>query len=181
MRRFNRRQDEIMKASDEVMIRKIRQFGGRFVPQEWIRDAMFEALDNQPKEDTTDLADTFGFEVGKFYFFSYSAKYPDRYPYWDKFPLAQILDVKGDGTILGANVHYLNAAYRGNIAKSWLNSLNSVPDVCLHTYIITGMSNVKRVPDDDVAGLSSPPFIVEYFVDARGQRVSPNKVWAGNK
>ncbi len=170
-----------MKASDEILIRKIRQFGGRFASQEWLRSAMFDALDNQPQQDATDFADTFGFEVGKFYFFSYSAKYPNRYPYWDQFPLAQILNVKGDGTILGANVHYLNVAYRANIAKSWLNSLNSIPEVCLHTYIITGINNPKRVPDDDVAGLSGPPFIVESFVDARGQRVTPNKVWTGSK
>lgn len=172
---------DILKASDEVMIRRIQEFKGRFASQEWIRNAMFEALDKQPQEDTTDLADTFGLEVGKFYFFNYSAKYPNRYPYWDQFPLAQILEVQGNGLVLGANIHYLNVAYRGDVAKSWLNSLNSVPEICLHTYIVTGMSNVKRVPDDDVAGLSSPPFIVEYFVDKRGQKVSPNKVWAGNK
>jgi len=170
-----------LKASDEIMARKIKEFKGRFVSQDWYRNAMFEALSNQPQEDSTDLSDTFGLEVGKFYFFSYSAKYPNRYPYWDRYPFAQILEVKGDGTILGANVHYLNPAYRGDIAKSWLNSLNSVPDVCLHTYIVTGMSSIARVPDDDIAGLSGNPFIVESFVDKRGQRVSPSKVWAGNK
>ncbi|MFZ9353428.1 MAG: hypothetical protein ACO25L_01285 [Candidatus Nanopelagicales bacterium] len=173
--------NELLKASDDIMIRKLKELKGKFASQDWYRGAMFDALDKQPQEDTTDLADTFGLELGKFYFFNYSAKYPNRYPYWDMYPMAQILEVRGDGTILGANIHYLNVEYRSEIAKSWLNSSNGVPDICLHTYIITGMSNIKRVPDNDVGGLSGPPFIVELFTDTRGQRVSPTKVWAGSK
>jgi hypothetical protein len=171
-----------LKPSDQIMIRKFQQYGGRFVSQDWYRATMFDVLSEQPQEDTTDFADTFGLNIGKFYFFNYSAKYPNRYPYWDRFPLAQILSANlKTGTVLGANVHYLNPAYRGSIAKNWLNSLNSIPEICLHTYIVSGISNLSRVPDDDIAGLSGPPFIVESFVDARGQKVTPSKVWAGNK
>ena len=62
---------EKLKASDEILAKKYKEFGSRFVSQEWYRNAMFEALNNQPQEDTTDLIDTFGLQVGKFYFFSY--------------------------------------------------------------------------------------------------------------
>jgi hypothetical protein len=170
---------EKLKASDEILAKKYKEFGSRFVSQEWYRNAMFEALNNQPQEDTTDLIDTFGLQVGKFYFFSYSAKFPNRYPYWDRYPFAQILEVKSDGSVLGANTHYLNPSYRQSIVKSWLNSTNVAPEVCLHTYIRTNMSNVVRVPDNDIVGLSGKEFIVESFVNKIGQTISPNKVWVG--
>jgi hypothetical protein len=41
------------------------------------------------------------------------------------------------------------------------------------------MSNVVRVPDNDIVGLSGKEFIVESFVNKIGQTISPNKVWVG--
>jgi len=169
-----------MKPSEQIDQDKRREFGGRFVSQDWYRNKMFEVLANQPQENQTHFLDTYGLDIGKFYYFTYSARYPNRYPYWDRFPLAQILKINTQkGTILGANVHYLNPAYRGQVAKNWINSLNSIPEICLHTYIISGIEGISKVPNNDVEGLSK--YIVELFVDERGQRVVPNRVWSGNK
>jgi hypothetical protein len=163
--------------SEKIDADKKKEFGGKFASQDWYRNKMFEVLSDAFTGDTTDLQDTFGLEFGKFYYFGYSAKHKIRYPYWDKYPLAQILKIEG-GNILGANVHYLNPAYRGRAAKSWLNSSNAIPDICLHTYIPNNMVGISRVPDEDVEGLSK--YIVELFVDKGGRRVTPNQVWSGN-
>jgi hypothetical protein len=175
--------EEILKPSERILLRKNREFGGKFASTEWYRGAVVSELEQiQGNYDTTDLGDSFGFEIGKFYSFNYDALYPDRYPFWDQFPLSKILTMDVDnekGTIyfLGANIHYLtpDGGYRGKVAINMLNSMNYVPDVCLHTYVLSGISNPLRVPDDDVDGLSN--FITESFVDNNGKRVSPNKVW----
>ncbi len=44
--------------------------------------------------------------IGGLLFFMYDAKYKDKLPYWDKFPLVIPFDV-GDGTFIGLNLHYL--------------------------------------------------------------------------
>ena len=43
--------------------------------------------------------------VGDFIFFEYFAEYPQRYPYYDRRPLAFIMEMKND-KMLGCNVHY---------------------------------------------------------------------------
>jgi hypothetical protein len=175
--------ENILKPSERIILRKKETFGGKFTSIDWYRSQMFAELSSiQENYDTTDLGDTFGFEIGKFYFFGYDALYPYRYPYWDRFPLSKILEMsinQETATIyfLGANVHYLSpeGGYRGKVGVNMLNSLNYVPDQCLHTYVLSGISSPLRVPDDDIEGLSN--FIVEEFVDKTGKRISPNNVW----
>ena len=51
------------------------------------------------------------FKVGGLYYFYYDPKTKAELPYYDKFPLALILDVKPDG-FLALNLHYLPLRYR---------------------------------------------------------------------
>ena len=80
--------------------------------------------------------DTGGIEIGNMFFFSYGAKYPEKYLFWDIQPLAVALSFYKDG-FLGCNLHYINPQYRDQVAKSLLNSGGgtTVPKNSLHKYL----------------------------------------------
>ncbi len=115
-------------------------------------------------------------EIGELCFFSYSAAYPEKYPWYDKRPLAYILEIKND-SILGANLHYYNPDIRGGIARSLINKREaSMPRKLLHRYFITNIDGLFIIPEDydewgDIAML-----VTENFVSTKG-RVSPEQVW----
>ena len=85
------------------------------------------------QERNISSADTSGIEIGDMFFFSYGAKYPERYEFWDIQPLAVALSFYKDG-LLGCNLHYVNPQYRDQVAKSLLNSGGgtTVPKNSLH-------------------------------------------------
>ena len=56
---------------------------------------------------------------GKLYMFKYNAKWKDRLPYWDAFPLVVTLDY-GRKYILGLNLHYLPPTYRNVLFQNML-------------------------------------------------------------
>ncbi len=115
-------------------------------------------------------------ELGELCFFSYSAAYGDKYKWWDRRPLAYILEIKND-SILGANLHYYNPDIRGGIARSLINKREaSMPRKLLHRYFISNMDGLYIIPEDydewgDIAML-----VTENFVNKNG-KVSPEKVW----
>ena len=88
--------------------------------------------------------------IGDFLFFNYSARFPQRYKFWDKRPLSFILNILEDGKLLGCNVHYLNPEIREGFAESMLNKTAiDVPKVfskTLHSYFKTNMSTIFRIP-----------------------------------
>ena len=49
--------------------------------------------------------------VGQLLFFKYDAKHKDTLPYWDRYPLAMIIDIRED-SFLSLNLHYLDYASR---------------------------------------------------------------------
>ena len=57
--------------------------------------------------------------VGKMYFFAYDAKLKDKLPYWDKFPLIFVIELRPrkakEPAILGINLHYLNPYMRAKL------------------------------------------------------------------
>ena len=87
-------------------------------------------------------------------FFSYGAKYPEKYEYWDLQPLAFVLEFYKDG-FLGANLHYVNPDYRDGLAKSLINSgrgqvypkirCTNISILELVTYIKFQMMKIGRV------------------------------------
>lgn len=77
-----------------------------------------QALANQIRKETD--RNTNRFLIGGLYFFYYSAKYDDRLPYWDAFPLVLPLERYGDG-FLGMNLHYLPPRIRAGFMDKLMN------------------------------------------------------------
>jgi hypothetical protein len=75
-------------------------------------------LANQIKKETG--RNTNKFLIGGLYFFYYSAKHPDRLPYWDAFPLVLPLERYKDG-FLGLNLHYLPPRIRAGFMDKLMN------------------------------------------------------------
>lgn len=55
--------------------------------------------------------------IGKMYMFYYDAKYKDELPYWDRFPLIFVLEVRAD-RFWGVNLHYLPPLYRARLMNA---------------------------------------------------------------
>ncbi len=87
---------------------------------------------------------------GKLCFFTYIAKWPERYPWYDRRPLAYILEQQGD-RMLGANFHYLRPQISGSLVRSVLNKDNivygSMPENTLHTYLHRYAGPVWVIPE----------------------------------
>ena len=115
---------------------------------------------------------------GDFIFFGYTARYPERYPYYDRRPLAFIMDMKGD-KMLGCNVHYLNPDIRDSFALTMINKTAiQVPKVfekTLHSYFYTNISGVYRIPENEYGDIAR--LVTEDFVDSDGMPVDLNAVW----
>ena len=116
--------------------------------------------------------------VGDFLFFGYTARYPERYPYYDRRPLAYIMEMKND-KMLGCNVHYLNPEIRDGFAESMLNkSAIQVPSVfskTIHSYFYTNISGVYRIPEGEYGDIAR--LVTEDFVDGDGEKYDINAVW----
>jgi len=99
---------------------------------------------------------------GKLCFFSYVAKWPERYPWYDRRPLAYILEQKGD-RMLGANFHYLRPQISASLVRSVLNKDNiiygSMPPNTLHTYLHGHTGPVWVIPEimEEYIGIAQLP------------------------
>ena len=115
---------------------------------------------------------------GDFIFFGYTARYPERYPYYDRRPLSFVLDMKGD-KMFGCNVHYLNPDIRDSFALTMINKTAiQVPKVfekTLHSYFYTNISGVYRIPENEYGDIAR--LVTEDFVDSDGMPVDLNAVW----
>ena len=99
---------------------------------------------------------------GKLCFFTYVAKWPERYPWYDRRPLAYILEQQGD-RMLGANFHYLRPQIAGSLVRSVLNKDNviygSMPPNTLHTYLHGNTGPVWVIPEvmEEYIGIAQLP------------------------
>ena len=143
----------------------------------WTNELMNELMQYQRKN--INQLDTNFIIPGDLVFFMYSAKYPQKYDYWDRQPLSYIIEVNPrNGTFLGSNLHYLNPQYRKGVAKSYINKLGAVnaPKKTLHTYLFSGVvSDLFKIPEEEWEKVSLLP--TEKFVDRRGQPVPKYRVW----
>ena len=115
-------------------------------------------------------------EVGELCYFSYSAAFGDKYPWWDRRPLAYILDIKLD-SILAANLHYYNPSIRSSIARSLINKREArLPDKTLHRYFISNIDGLFIIPEDSREWADIAMLVTERFVNKYG-KVSPETVW----
>ncbi|WVX87484.1 DNA end protector [Vibrio phage EniLVp02] len=63
-------------------------------------------------------------QVGKIYMFGYDAKYKDKLPYWDRYPLVVCIGVSGKH-MLGLNLHYIPPAARAKFLENLLRYANT--------------------------------------------------------
>jgi hypothetical protein len=152
--------------------------GKRFFGSNWWTNQLMNELRNYQYKNISEL-DTNFIVPGDLVFFLYSAKYPQKYEWWDQHPLSYIIEVNPrEGSFIGANLHYLNPQYRGGVAKSLINKsgISNAPKKTLHKYLFSGvMTEMFKVPKNDWVGISLLP--TEKFVDKKGQPVSKYKVW----
>ena len=116
-------------------------------------------------------------KLGELCFFSYTAAYPEEYPYYDQRPLAYILEYRGD-KILGANLHYLNPSYRDAVAGSAINKYGqSMPKKTIHSYFFSNMGDIYVLPPSSAEYASVAELVTEKFVDKYGKKVELQMVW----
>jgi hypothetical protein len=158
----------------------IRKKAGRtgYKSSNWYTNALMNELQNYQKKNINQL-DTFFIEPGDFVFFLYSAKFPQKYKFWDQHPLVYVIDIRPrEGIFLGSNVHYLNPSYRGAVTKSYLNKKGEVnaPRKTLKNYLFGNVvTDFYKVPKDNWEGVSLLP--TEKFINNRGQSFPKYKVW----
>ena len=116
-------------------------------------------------------------EIGELCFFSYTAQFPDKYPFYDRRPLVYVMDFQGD-KLLGGNLHYLNPDYRDGIAKSLINKVGAIlPKKTLHRYFFSNIGDIFIIPPDPEEYASVAQLVTENFSNKYGQKVSPQKAW----
>ena len=119
-------------------------------------------------------------EIGELCFFSYTAQFPDKYPYYDRRPLVYVMDFQED-KLLGGNLHYLNPDYRDGIAKSLINKVGAIlPKKTLHRYFFNNIGDIFIIPPDPEEYASIAQLVTENFSNKYGQKVSPQKAWDSN-
>ena len=119
-------------------------------------------------------------EIGELCFFSYTAQFPDKYPFYDRRPLVYVMDFQGD-KLLGGNLHYLNPDYRDGIAKGLINKVGAIlPKKTLHRYFYSNIGDIFIIPPDPEEYESVAQLVTENFSDKYGQKVSPQKAWDSN-
>ena len=116
-------------------------------------------------------------EIGELCFFSYTAQFPDKYPFYDRRPLVYVMDLQGD-KLLGGNLHYLNPDYRDGIAKGLINKVGAIlPKKTLHRYFLSNIGDIFIIPPDPEEYASVAELVTENFSNKYGQKVSPQKAW----
>ncbi len=116
-------------------------------------------------------------EIGELCFFSYTAQFPDKYPFYDRRPLVYVMDFQED-KLLGGNLHYLNPDYRDGVAKGLINRVGAIlPKKTLHRYFFSNIGDIFIIPPDPEEYASVAQLVTENFSNKYGQKVSPQKAW----
>ena len=132
---------------------------------------------NQLSSELSQSAETRFPEVGELCYFSYTASFPEKYPFYDRRPLVYVMDIQED-KILGGNLHYLNPSYRGGVAQSLVNKVGvTLPKKTLHKYFISNMGDTFIIPPNPEEYLSVTQLVTENFSNKYGQKVSPENAW----
>lgn len=160
----------------EEIFKRAGKFG--YKSTSWYTNNLMNELESYQKKNFNQF-DTNFIVPGDLVFFLYSAKYPQKYKFWDQHPLVYIMEVSPKkGLFFGANVHYLNPSYRAGVTKSFLNKEGEAyaPKKTLKNYLFANViTDLYKVPEEDWGGVSLLP--TESFRDKLGQSVSKYKVW----
>ena len=87
---------------------------GRPDTREWFRNQAKRVVSVNVAKLVTDPAASDRIEPGKMYLFAYDAKWKDKLPYWDMFPLIFPFKVEDD-RVWGINLHYLPIPLRAKL------------------------------------------------------------------
>ena len=111
----------------------------------------------------------------QFYLFEYKPKFLKRLDHWDRYPMVIVGDPTPDG-FYGANLHYMEAKNRVNLAEKIINKNSpNIPKSLWHRYIIDKADNLFfKIPESDVLEMAVLP--LEQFYDSRNKFVSAKKV-----
>ena len=132
---------------------------------------------NELYAELSQVAETRLPEIGELCFFSYSAQFPEKYPFFDRRPLVYVMEYQND-KLLGGNLHYLNPSYRGTIAKNLINRVGAIlPKKTLHRYFFSNIGDIFIIPPDPEEYASVAQLVTENFSNKYGQKVSPQKAW----
>ena len=135
---------------------------------DWFANELYTELDSVAEQRFP--------EVGELCFFSYSAAFGDKYKWWDRRPLAYIIEITNQH-ILGANLHYYSPDIRSSIAGSLINKREArLPKKTLHKYFITNIDGLFIIPEDSDEWSDIAKLVTEKFVNKYGM-VSPEYVW----
>ena len=135
---------------------------------------------NQLSSELSQSAETRFPEVGELCYFSYTASFPEKYPFYDRRPLVYVMEYQND-KLLGGNLHYLNPSYRGTIAKNLINRVGAIlPKKTLHRYFFSNIGNIFIIPPDPEEYASIAELVTENFSLKYGQKVSSQKAWDSN-
>ena len=132
---------------------------------------------NELNSELSKVAETRLPEIGELCFFSYTAQFPDKYPFYDRRPLVYVMDFQED-KLLGGNLHYLNPDYRDGVAKGLINRVGAIlPKKTLHRYFFSNIGDIFIIPPDPEEYASVAQLVTEDFSNQYGQKVSPQKAW----
>jgi hypothetical protein len=169
--------DEIYKKGEGIGDTIIKEAGKSNRSGDWYTGKLQQALGQVQKNDI-DLQDTGGIEVGRMYFFSYSASSAGLM-FYDRQPLGYICEINyGKGYFIGINLHYVNKQTREGLAKSLINKSDmvGVPRNTIHRYLFSGAGGFLRIPEKDWPSVALLP--TEKFVDMRGKSFPKHQAWS---
>lgn len=140
--------------------------------EEWTTDEFANSLFQELQGYGATVTSASEVPPGKLCFFTYGAKYPERYPWYDRRPLAYILEQKGD-RMLGANFHYLRPEIRDIFIRRVLNKddvvYGAMPKNTLHTYLHSPNTGpVWIIPEDMEEYIGIAQLQTWKFVNAQG-------------
>lgn len=162
---LKQRQEEQSTIGSRIMER-----AGGFQDPDWYANELFTELQEYGGSPT----------IGSLCFFSYNAAYPAKYPFYDRRPLAYIFDVTSE-RIMGANLHYLNPALRGQLASSLINKKQVDFSISysklIHSYFPGNMGDMYSVPVNGKEWNDVAKLVTESFVDKIGNYVEPQAAW----
>tara|TARA_X000000950_G_scaffold183360_1_gene222154 strand:+ start:4238 stop:4765 length:528 start_codon:yes stop_codon:yes gene_type:complete len=166
--------------SGEIFKSIQKETNGKKKSKSWYRSKLVSYLNgtNLIDESPDDGSEReYNIEVGELYFFSYSAKFAEKYPWYDVYPLTYIANIFKEGFI-GYNLHYLSPTIRQGYAQSLINRAGGVnmPNKTIHRYLFSQIgSSFDRVPPTEYVGVSVLP--VEQFMTVDGDEILSRKVW----
>jgi hypothetical protein len=180
----------------KTIFEQLREYAPSNPTREWYRNEVFSsqaiqyendptALIRQEQSDDNDqvltrdsnLMRTFP-KIFNLVFFQYKAKYREELPYYDKYPLAFVLDVS-PGSFFAVNLHYYKPSQRIGIVQSLAE--NKIPrfDTGAHKYLLSEVRTpYLHLAEQEWESICILP-IEEFVMNISGTEIPipSNKVW----